>query len=236
VPLFVATLVGAASAFFVAAGLPVAGAVGRSSGPSAGQEGLIQLDPVTLSADEQAQVLAGRVILREIPNPGLKGGTFEAVGLLPGTLDEALAAITDYSHYADFMPRVERVAVTEEGPAVFLVEQYLKLPLGAHRRYRLRYSARRAADGFRIDWIQVAWPEVPARQTVAQTSGHWQVSSFGEGRLLAVYHVYTDPGYVPLGMKGLALSLSKRDLPKIIERVRERLKPGPKGGPQISWP
>jgi hypothetical protein len=222
--LLVATLVGTASALLVTAGLPAAGANVRSAGPSAGQEGLVQLEPVTLSADEQAQILAGRVVLREIPNPGLKGGTFEAVGLLPGTLDEALAAITDYRHYADFMPRVERVVVTEEGPAVFLVEQYLKLPLGAHRRYRLRYSARRATDGFRIDWVKVAWPEVPARQTVAQTSGHWQVSSFGEGRLLAVYHVYTDPGYVPLGMKGLALSLSKHDLPKVIERVRDRLK------------
>jgi hypothetical protein len=223
--LFLATVVVTAPAFLVSAGLPMAGAVISSSGPAAGQEGLVQLESVTLSADEQAQILAGRIILREIANPGLKGGTFEAVGLMPGTIDEALAAITDYRRYADFMPRVERVVVTEEGPAVFLVEQYLKLPLGAHRRYRLRYTARRATDGFRIDWIKVAWPEVPARQTVAQTSGHWQVSTFGEGRLLAVYHVYTDPGYVPLGMKGLALSLSKHDLPKIIERVRERLEP-----------
>jgi hypothetical protein len=219
---FMATLVGTASTLLVFAGLPVGTAGGA---PVPGQEGQLQLDPVTLSWAEQADIQAGRIIVREVPGPGLKGRIFEAVGVLPAKLEDAFAAITDYRNYADFMPRVERVVVTEEGPDVFLVEQYLKLPLGAHRRYRLKYTARRAPAGFRIDWIKVAWPEVPAPQTVAATSGHWQVSSFGEGRLLAVYYVYTDPGHVPLGMKGLALSLSKHDLPKVIEKVRERLKP-----------
>jgi Polyketide cyclase / dehydrase and lipid transport len=230
--LLVATLVGTASALLVAAGLP-AGTAGRSPSSGQGQEGLLQLEPVTLSAAEQEELQAGRIVLRAVPSPGLKGRTFEAVGLLPGTVDQALAVITDYRSYADFMPRLERVVVTEESPTVFVVEQYLKLPLGVHRRYRLRYTARRASDGFRIDWVKVPWPEVPAGQTVAETSGHWQVASFGEGRLLAVYHVYTDPGRVPLGMKGLALSLSKHDLPKIIERVRERLEAGAKGGPGV---
>lgn len=228
--LLLTTLIGCASALILSAGLPMAGAAVRSPAPAGGQEGLIHLAPVTLSAREQTEIAAGRIVLREIPNPGLKGGTFEAVGLLTTTLDEALAVITDYPHYAEFMPRVERSVVAEESPTVFLIEQYLNLPFGAHRRYRLRYSARRATDGFRVDWVKVAWPEVPASQTVAETSGHWQVSSFGEGRLLAVYHVYTDPGYVPLGLKGLALSLSKRDLPKLIEKVRERIKAGVPSG------
>ncbi len=114
---------------------------------------------------------------------------------------------------------------------VFLVEQYLKLPLGVHRRYRLRYTVRRGTDGFRIDWVKAPWPEVPLNHSVVDTSGHWQVGPFGDGRLLAIYHVYTDPGRVPLGMKGLALSLSKHELPKVIERVGQRLKAPAGSGP-----
>jgi hypothetical protein len=185
----------------------------------------LQLDPVALSSAERAQVLGGKIVLRAVADPGRKGRTYEAIGTLPGTLDEVLAVILDYRHYHEFMPRVERIVVTDEGPMVSLVEQHLRLPLGTRRRYRLRYTARRGADGCRVDWVQVPWPEVPASQTVAETSGHWQVAPDACGALLAVYHVYTEPGHVPLGMTGLAMSLSKHDLPKIIEAIRHRLRP-----------
>jgi hypothetical protein len=198
--------------------------------PSAGQAGPVQaacelrLDPIVLSAAERAAVLKGGIVLRPVDNPGLKGRTFEAVGTLPGSMDECRAVILDYRHYDEFMPRTARTVVTDEGPAVALVEQYLKLPLGMTRCYRLRYTLREAIDGFRVDWEKVPWPELPPSRTVAETSGHWQVGRTGEGGVLAVYHVYTEPGHVPLGLKGLALSLSKHDLPKVIERVRARLR------------
>jgi hypothetical protein len=195
----------------------------ESARPSFGQEAVVQFDAVTLSPAEQAEIHKGRIISREVPTPGSKGRTFEAVGVIAGTLDEVLGIITDYRRYHEFMPRVERTVVTDESDAESLVEQHLKLPLGVRKRYRLRYTLRRGLDGFRVDWLKVAWPEVPLSQSVVDTSGYWQVTSFGEGRLLAVYRVYTDPGRVPLGMKGLALSLSKREVPKVIERVRDKL-------------
>jgi hypothetical protein len=150
---------------------------------------------------------------------------------LEADLDEVLAVILDYRHYGEFMPRVDRVVVTDESPVVALVEQHLKLPLGITRRYRLRYTARVGEAGFRVDWVKVPWPEVPLSHSVVDTSGHWQVGKAASGGLLALYHVYTDPGHVPLGMKGLALSISKHDLPKVIERVRRRLKAAPGSGP-----
>ncbi len=187
------------------------------------QAAILQLDPVVLSAAEQAEVLKGKIVLKDVPNPGLEGRSFEAIGTLPGTLDQVLAVILDYRHYDEFMPRVERIVVTDEGPFVSLVEQHLKLPLGITRRYRLRYTARPGVNGFRVDWAKVPWPEVPLSHSVRDTSGHWQVAQAPAGGLLAVYHVYTDPGRVPLGLKGLALSMSKHDLPKVIEAVRGRL-------------
>ncbi len=190
-----------------------------------------EVESQALSSLERAEVLKGKIILREIPSPDRKGRTFEAVGVLLATVEEALSTITDYRRYGEFMPRVEKTVVTDESDSVSIVEEYLKLPLGVHRRYRLRYSVCRGEDGFRIDWKKIPWPEVPLSQSVVDTSGHWQVERFSEGGLLAFYQVYTDPGRVPLGMKGLALSLSKHEIPKVIERVRQRLRslsaPGP---------
>jgi len=212
----------AAVAALVAAAAAVAAVPDAAAGRA--QEAALLLDPVVLSGSERTQVLGGKVILRDVPCPGLAGRTFEAIGILPATLDEVLAVILDYRHYAEFMPRVAQTVVTDEGPMVSLVEQHLKLPLGMSRRYRLRYTARVAACGFRVDWVKVPWPEVPPHHSVLDTSGHWQVEPDAGGGLLAVYYVYTDPGRVPLGMKGLALSLSKHDLPKVIEAVRDRLR------------
>ena len=219
------------AAAVLCAGLAVAiaGAGDRSLSPI--QEGPVQWEPVTLSPAEQIEIQAGRIIVRAVPAPGLKGRTYEAIGTFTATLDEVLKIVTDYRHYGEFMPRVERTVVTDESATVFLVEEHLKLPLGVHRRFRLRYTVRQGTEGLRIDWVKVPWPEVPLSHSVVDTSGHWQIGHFGEGRLLAVYHVYTDPGKVPLGMKGLALSISKHDLPKIIERVRQRLKAPPGSGP-----
>lgn len=219
------------AAAVVCAGLAVATADGGERSPSPVQEGPVQWEPVTLSPGEQIEIQSGKIIVREVPAPGLKGRTYEAVGIFTATLDEVLAVVTDYRHYGDFMPRVERTVVTDESATVFLVEEHLKLPLGVRRRFRLRYTIRQGTEGLRIDWVKVPWPEVPLSHSVVDTSGHWQIGRFGEGRLLAVYHVYTDPGKVPLGMKGLALSISKHDLPKVIERVRQRLKAPAGSGP-----
>jgi len=195
------------------------------------EEGTDEAGAVSLSVRERTEVLKGKVVLREVPNPGRKGRTYEAVGVLPGTLDEALAVVTDYRCYPEFMPRVSRTVVTDESETVSIIDLYLNLPLGMDKRYRLKYRSEKGADGFRVDWEKLPWPEVPPSQTVVDTSGHWQVVRFDAGGLLALYNVYTDPGHVPLGLTGLARSLSKHEVPKVIKRVRERLRmlaaPGP---------
>ena len=208
-----------------AAGLPLlfSPAAARTAAARA-EEGTDVAGAVSLSVRERTEVLKGKVVLREVPNPGRKGRTYEAVGVLPGSLDEALAVVTDYRHYPEFMPRVSRTDVTDESETVSIIDLYLNLPLGMDKRYRLKYRVQKGADGFRVDWEKLPWPEVPPSQTVIDTSGHWLVERFAAGGLLALYNVYTDPGHVPLGLKGLARSLSKHEVPRVIERVRQRLR------------
>ena len=177
-----------------------------------------------LAAPERTELLKGRVVLKELPNPGKKGRTFEAKGVLPCGLDDAFAVITDYARYPEFMPQVEQADVRPEGPGVAIVELHLGLPLGMKKRYRLRYEWARSEDGFDVTWQMIPWPEVPPGEQIADTSGGWRVRRFEGGGLLATYTFYTDPGHVPLGLTSLAMSLAKRSIPGVIERTRQRIR------------
>ena len=177
-----------------------------------------------LSALDREEVLKGHIVLRELPNPGKKGRTFEAKGVLPCGLDDAFAVITDYRCYPEFMPQVTRADVRPEGPGVSIVELHLGLPLGMKKRYRLRYHCARSAEGFDVTWQMIPWPEVPPDEQIEDTSGGWRVRRFEGGGLLATYTFYTDPGQVPLGLTSLAMALAKRSIPGVIERTRERIR------------
>jgi len=216
-------LIFAAGVFLAAVVLASPAVRGLPSGsPSAGAG---QEAPVPgLSALDRQEILKGHVVLKELPNPGKKGRTFEAVGVLPCGLDEAFGVITDYRRYPEFMPHVEDAAVRPQGPGVSIVELRLGLPFGMTKRYRLHYLCSRSAEGFDITWQMVPWPEVPPDEQIADTSGGWRVRKFEGGGLLAAYRVYTDPGHVPLGLTGLAMALAKRSIPAVIEKTRDRIR------------
>jgi hypothetical protein len=177
-----------------------------------------------LTPRERADVLKGGIILRDMPTPGRPGKTFEALGILPGGVDEAYAIITDFRRYPEFMPRVERVAVKDESETVSIVEVRLAFPFGQSKQYRLKYLSSRTAEGFEVSWEKLAWPGLTPDQTVNDTSGRWLVRRFEAGGVLASYRVYLDTGPVPLGLTGIAQALGKRSLADVIERTRRRIR------------
>src|SRR5512136_101141 len=65
---------------------------------------------------ERAELRKGHVVLKEIPSPGKKGRTFQALGILPCGLDEAFAVLTDFGRYHEFMPQVQRAEARPDGP------------------------------------------------------------------------------------------------------------------------
>jgi hypothetical protein len=176
-----------------------------------------------LTSKERDDLLKGRVVLRDIPSPGMPGKAFEALGVLPGGFDEAYAVITDYRRYPEFMPAVGNATVKEENGAAAVVELRLVLPLGQSRQYRLKYMARRTADEIEVAWVKMPWPELSASQTIQDTSGRWLVRKFDSGKLLASYRVYTDPGPVPLVLTGFASALGKKSLRDVIRKTRQRI-------------
>jgi len=178
---------------------------------------------IVLSPQERALVLKGKVVLRDVPNPGRKGRTYEAVGILQGSLDEAVAVLTDYGRYPDYMPGVAALRICEANGPVSVVEVKLHLPLGVKKQYRLKYSWTRGDSGFELIWEKVPWPELKPSQTVADTSGFWFVRKFEEGGLLAVYQSYTDPGRVPLGLTKVAQGIARSKIPDVVVKLRERI-------------
>jgi len=215
VALFFAMFLWAASFLLVMAAGPARASEGAR--PSPGQEAV-------LSAEERALVLTGKVILRTCPDTGRKGRTYEAIGLIQGSLAEAESVLVDFDSYPDYMPNVFDLKVCERADPVTIVETTLRLPLGVKKQYRLRYTAARDDGGFRLSWEMLPWPELRPSRTIADTSGFWRVCDFEEGGLLVVYHVYTDPGHVPLGMTGIARGVAKHKIPDGIVKLRERIR------------
>jgi len=179
---------------------------------------------LSLSTAELALVRQGKIVLRELPTPGREGRTYEAVGLVQGSLDITVSVLTDFEHYPEFMPNVSAVTLCERVEPCSVIETTLRLPLGIKKRYRLRYTGARVASGFELDWEKLPWPELKPSQTVADTSGFWLVRHFEDGVVLVVYHVYTDPGRVPLGLTGIARGLAKSKIPDGIVSLRERVR------------
>jgi hypothetical protein len=105
--LLLTMLLSAASFLLAMAATPARASV-RASASASAQEALVQFEAVTLSPAEQTEIHKGRIVPRQVPTPGLKGRSFEAVGMITGTLDEVLGIVTDYRRYPEFMPRVER--------------------------------------------------------------------------------------------------------------------------------
>ncbi len=173
---------------------------------------------------ERAELRKGHVILKEIPSPGKKGRTFQALGILPCGLEEAFAVLTDFGKYQEFMPQVQRAEARSEGPGAAVVDLRLGLPLGMAKSYRLHYEWARSEEGFDITWRMVPWPEVPPEEQIADTSGSWRVRRFEGGGLVATYTCYTDPGKVPLGLTSLAMTLAKKGIPDVIEKTRGRIR------------
>jgi hypothetical protein len=178
---------------------------------------------VALSPEERALILKGRIVLRDLPNPGRKGRTYEAVGILQGSLDEAFAVLTNYGCYADYMPSVGATRVCDITGPCSIVEVKLHLPLGFKKQYRLSYTSTRYESGFEVVWEKLPWPELKPSQTVDDTSGFWYIRKFEDGGLLAVYHIYTDPGRVPLGLTKVAYGVARSKIPDGIVKLRARI-------------
>lgn len=177
---------------------------------------------------EKAKFMGGDIVIREVSNPSghADGKTYEALGLIKGTVEQVFGVLADYEKYPQFMPNVEMTQIKSTEGNTSVVEYKLGLPMGKVKRYRLSLTAAKEDAEAYMDWHKVPWPELKDSETIVETTGFWLLRPFPEkpGCLLALYHVYTDPGHIPTGLGWIVNILTKGSMPDIVKNTNKRVK------------
>jgi len=164
-----------------------------------------------------------KVTMVDVSKAGSPGKTFMAGTIINASVPDICAVLQDYASYPAFMPNTESAKVSQSGAAHTLLDVTLKLPMGKIKKYRLRMEPKVGADSCSLAWKLVPWPGLKQEETIADTTGSWQLSPGpSAGKTVLRYHVYTDPGPVPFGLGWIVDSLSKDSIPQTLDAVRKR--------------
>jgi hypothetical protein len=168
---------------------------------------------------------ANKVALQDVSQSGVAGKTFAAGTVIAAPLATLCAAIQDYADYPSFMPNVDKVTVSAGAGGSALLDLTLKLPMGKVKKYRLRMEPKAGAQSCRLAWKLVPSEGLKPDETIADTSGYWQLAPLAADRNKTEvrYLVYTDPGPVPIGFGWIVDSMSKDSIPKMLEALRARV-------------
>ncbi|MBN1290876.1 MAG: hypothetical protein JXB48_03475 [Candidatus Latescibacteria bacterium] len=187
--------------------------------------GTLALCDIKLTRDEKNLIEQGEVIVRELSSKDKKGKTVEAVGLIEATVDEVYRVLIKFEDYSTFMPHVSDVEIVQRDDSHAILNYALSLPLGKTKRYRLSKTYKYDGNTASMQWDLIDWPELKKSETIKNTTGYWLVKYYPEkkGYVIAVYHVYTDPGPIPLGLGWIADILSKNSVPEVVIKTREQV-------------
>jgi len=115
-------------------------------------------------------------------------------GVIEAPPERVFRALTDYAHWHEFMPFLERSDAWPQPDGSVLGEHEMNLPaLLGERRYRVRFT-QGVEIGPRGKTWRILWSYVPGSGNVAGHRGSWTLTSLGPGRTLAACRLYTDPG------------------------------------------
>ncbi|MFL6235206.1 MAG: SRPBCC family protein [Thermoanaerobaculia bacterium] len=112
-------------------------------------------------------------------------------GVIEAPPERVFRALTDYSHWSEFMPFLQKSPASPQPDGSAVAEHVMKLPAPTgERRYRVRLRQRaEVGKSWTIDWAYV-----PGSGNVKDHHGSWTLTPLGPGRTLAVLRLYTDPG------------------------------------------
>ncbi len=122
------------------------------------------------------------------PREGVGRGAIEAPP------ERVWRALTDYAHWSEFMPFLQRSAARPQPDGSVLGDHVMDFPapLG-ERRYRVRFSHWMESGNAGKVW-RIRWAWVPGSGNVAGHEGSWTLTGLGPGRTFAVCRLSTDPG------------------------------------------
>ena len=180
---------------------------------------------IELVQQERELLSSGDVVLREVTN-GKKGAkTFEAVGLIKATVSDVYQVLVKFEDYPKFMPNVSKCEVLKRTDDTAILNYTLRLPLGKVKKYRLSMTFQNEKSRATLKWKLIEWQGLKKSETIEDTTGYWLLEEYAEkaGHIIALYHVYTDPGPIPLGLGWIVDILTKNSIPDVMIKTRERV-------------
>jgi hypothetical protein len=177
---------------------------------------------IELVQQERELLSNGDVVLREVSN-GKKGAkTFEAVGLIKATVSDVYQVLVEFEDYPKFMPNVSKCEVLKRTDDTAILNYTLGLPLGKTKKYRLNMTFQNDTSSATLKWKLIEWQGLKKSETIEDTTGYWLLKEYPEKaeHVIALYHVYTDPGSIPLGLGWIVDILTKNSIPDVVIKTR----------------
>ncbi|MDH5376976.1 MAG: hypothetical protein OEX00_01475 [Gammaproteobacteria bacterium] len=173
----------------------------------------------TLRADQLKRLESGEPVVIPIDLGDKPGQEFEMYGLIPATPEYVYKSIVCLEDYPKFMPNMEAIDILSRDANSLLVNYHLALPMGQSKKYRLKITHSKQGSEYRLDWVQVAWPEISESDSIKDTQGYWHLRADPRfpGKTFVHYRVYTDPGSIPFGFGWIVDVLTRLSLPGVLE-------------------
>ncbi len=178
---------------------------------------------IVLTEGEKKLVEQGDIIVREDNSLNKSGRTFEAIALIRASKNIIIQVLTEYEKYPEFMPNVSHVDIFEKKEGEAVLNYTLTLPLGKIKKYRLKITiAEHDNRTSMIQWQMQKWPGLKAAETIKNTTGYWRIEEKSESSSLILYHVYTDPGPIPVGLGWIVDILCKSSVPEALLQTKTK--------------
>ena len=190
----------------------------------AGQDSLM-IGSITLTSSEKDLLAQGEVIVRDLSTDQKAGKTVEAIGLIKADIDDVYQILLNFEAYNEFMPNVAEVAIFKKGSNYAILNYTNELPLNKVKKYRLDMSYQKKKNEAMLKWKMIEWPGLRKSVTINNTTGYWLLKNYPDkqNHIIALYHVYSDPGPVPLGLGWIVDILTYNSVPEIVINTRARV-------------
>ena len=178
-----------------------------------------------LKPEEKKLIEQGEIIVREIPTTHQNGRTFKAIGLINAEVSHIYQTLQDFESYPEFMPNLEKIELLKHDADSAVLNYTLDLPLNKVKKYRLSSNFRKDKNSALITWKLIPWPGLKESEKIKDTTGYWSMRNYPykKGYVLAVYHVYTDPGPIPTGLGWIVDILTQHSVPRVVVNTRQRV-------------
>ncbi len=190
----------------------------------AGQDSLINRS-ITLTSSEKDLLAQGKIIVRDLSTDQKAGKTVEAIGLIKADIDDVYQVLLNFEDYDEFMPNLAEVEIFKKDSNNAILNYTNELPLNKVKKYRLDMSFQKNKDEAMLKWVMIEWPGLRKSETINNTTGYWLLKNYPDkqNHIIALYHVYSDPGPVPFGLGWIVDILTYNSVPEIVINTRARV-------------